>query len=71
MPHLPQAPRRLHPRELATPSSPLFMYAKTSRLELVLQVLGEMPSRNVVSRTMLAASLVRGGQRHYTLFPPV
>nr|ACG29174.1 hypothetical protein [Zea mays] len=34
------------------------VYAKTSRLELVLQVLGEMPSRNVVSRTMLAASLV-------------
>ncbi|AQK95170.1 hypothetical protein ZEAMMB73_Zm00001d010883 [Zea mays] len=66
-PHLPQAPRRPYPRELATPSSPssvfismtlMDVYAKTSRLELVLQVLGEMPSRNVVSRTMLVASLI-------------
>ncbi|PWZ12955.1 hypothetical protein Zm00014a_038264 [Zea mays] len=68
-PHLPQAPRRPRPHELATPSSmsPVFIsmtlmdaYAKTSRLELVLQVLGKMPSRNVVSRTMLIASMDAG-----------
>jgi pentatricopeptide repeat protein len=47
------------------------VYAKTNQFKVVLQVLGEMPSRSVVSWTMLAASLVRGGQRHYTLFPPV
>jgi pentatricopeptide repeat protein len=36
-------------------------YTKTSCLKLVLQVLGEMTSRNVVSRTMLVASLARAG----------
>jgi pentatricopeptide repeat protein len=79
-PHLPQAPRCPRPCELATPSSlsSVFIsmtlmdaYAKTNRLELVLQVLGKMPSRNVVLRTMHVASLVRGGQWHYTLFPLV
>ncbi|ONM03200.1 hypothetical protein ZEAMMB73_Zm00001d031605 [Zea mays] len=67
-PHLPQAPRRPRPRELETPSSLSSMfismtlmdaYAKTSHLELVLKVLGKMPSRNIVSRTMPVASLVR------------
>jgi pentatricopeptide repeat protein len=79
-PHLPQAPRRPRPRELETPSSLSSMfismtlmdaYAKTSHLELVLKVLGKMPSRNIVSRTMPVASLVRGGQWHYMLFPLV
>jgi pentatricopeptide repeat protein len=69
-PHLPQASRCPRPHELPMPSSLSSMfisktlmdaYTKTSRLKLVLQVLGEMTSRNVVSRTMLVASLARAG----------
>lgn len=42
-------------------------YAKAGRLDLALQVLDEMPSRNVVSWTTLVASLARAGRRHDAL----